>query len=123
MIQDFSDAVDDLSLENWADDSGYLDETFSSFLPSSSKAQPLLDLNHNRLHHSKHNSTLNVSGVKLSCENNLIASVSIRGISQVKWPLICEIESNFNHQGNKILNLSSQNSFALPPPPALSQHE
>ena len=119
----FSDSTDDLSLDNWADDSGLLDETFSSFLPSISKAQPLFDPNHSHLHRNTPDSTLNVSGIKLSCESNLTASVAIKGRSQVKWPLICEIESNYNTQRCNILNFSCNNSFPSPPLPALSQHE
>ena len=119
----FSDSTDDLSLDNWAEDSGLLDETFSSFLPSISKAQPLFDPNHSHLHRNTPDSTLNVSGIKLSCEINLKASVAIKGRSQVKWPLICEIESNYNTQRCNILNFSCNNSFPSPPLPALSQHE
>ena len=114
----FSDSTDDLSLDNWADNSELLDETFSSFLPSISKAQPLLDLNHSHLHRNTPDSTLNVSGIKLSCDSNLTASVAIKGRSQVKWPLICEIESNYDDQRNDILNFSCNNSFSSPALPA-----
>ena len=119
----FSDSTDDLSLDNWADNSELLDETFSSFLPSISKAQPLFDPNHSHLHRNTPDSTLNVSGIKLSCDSNLTASVAIKGRSQVKWPLICEIESNYDHQRNEVLNFNCDNSFPLPALPASSQHE
>ena len=49
--------------------------------------------------------------------------MAIKGRSQVKWPLICEIESNYDHQRNDILNFSFKNSFPSPPLPALSQYE
>ena len=98
-----SESTDDLSLDNWAGNSGLLDKTFSRFLSSSSRAQPPLDLIHGHLRCKGPGSTPRVNNVELSCENNAAVSADIKRRSQVKWTLICEIDTNRNHQDNEIL--------------------
>ena len=110
-----SESTDDSNLENWAENSGLLDETFLSLLSSISRVQPPLDLNSSHLHHDLPDSILRVNVTKLqgdkdaipsastnawctSCESNLTVLVGIKGRSQVKCPLICEIDTNY--QGN-----------------------
>ena len=79
-----SESTEDLSLDNWADNSGLLDNFFSSFLSSSSRAQPPLNLNHSHIHHNMPYSTLCANNIKLSCKNNLKVPADIKGRSQVK---------------------------------------
>ena len=54
---------------------------------------------------------------------NLTVPEAIKERYHVKWPLICEIGTNFNYEDNELLHFTSQNSFASPPPSTSSQHE
>ena len=51
-----SESTNDLSLDNWVENSGFLDETFSILLSSISRFQPPLDLNSIYLYHNSTNS-------------------------------------------------------------------
>ena len=61
--------TDDYNLRNWADNSGFLDETFSSLLSSISKAQTSLDIN---CIHLKCNSPNPASSIESSLPNLLL---------------------------------------------------
>ena len=111
----YSESIDDSNLENWAYNSEFLDENFSSLLSSISIVQPLLDLKSSHLHQNSPESTLCVNDTKLqgnkdaipsaskntctvSCESNLTVLADTKGRSQVKFLLICD--SDTSQHGN-----------------------
>ena len=128
-----SESTNHLNLDNWRDNSGSLYETFSVMIFSISRFQCSLDLNSSNLKHNSPGSTLHVNDTRLQIdkdvipststnecpapsESNIAVPVDIKGRSQVKCPLICEIDTN--HQENDILNFNCQDSSAFKSPPA-----
>ena len=73
-----AESTDDSNLVNWKENSGFLDETFSSLLSSISRAQNPLDLNSSHLHHNSPNYALCVNGtnhydneiLNFNCQNS-----------------------------------------------------
>ena len=69
-----SESTNDSNLENRAENSGVLDEIFSSLLSSISRFQPPSYLKSIHLHHNSPDSTLSVNNAKLQVDKDTISS-------------------------------------------------